>query len=92
MNIAGIWMVPQLGMSWAFRIAAGINLLVAIGALLIARHVAPAPAALANGDRGPDAPAPATATHSELVRWLVLLTFGVSGFVSFGLELSGSAC
>lgn len=85
--VAGTWMVPQLGMSWAFRIAAGINLLVAVGALLIARRAEAAPAAVAGVDRLPAAPTPAIAPPSRLVRRLVLLIFGVSGFVSFALEI-----
>ncbi len=35
--VAGIWLIPQLGISWAFRIAAIINLLIAAGALLLSR-------------------------------------------------------
>jgi spermidine synthase len=85
--VAGIWMVPQLGMSWAFRIAAGINLLVAVGALLVARRAGAPPAVVAHADAPPDAAAPTTGPPSELVRRLVLLTFAVSGFVSFGLEI-----
>ena len=44
--VAGIWMIPQLGISWAFRIAAIINVLVAVGALVMSRgaHRSAAPA------------------------------------------------
>ena len=39
--VAGIWMIPQLGISWAFRFAAAINLVVAVAALVLARRTAP---------------------------------------------------
>jgi spermidine synthase len=90
--IAGIWMVPQLGISWAFRVGALINLAVAAGAWLLGHFaertaVAAArpvlsPTASAGGDEG----RPAEPLF-PLVRRLVLLTFAVSGFVSFGLEI-----
>ncbi len=84
--VAGIWMVPQLGISWAFRIAAIVNLLVAGGALVISRRADVSRAAVAPT---PAVPVPATTVTptSEAVRRLVLFTFAVSGFVSFGLEI-----
>ncbi len=90
--VAGIWMVPQLGISWAFRIGAMINLIVAAGALLLAKLSAsrtaasvhaPPPAAPAVADANPAY----RAASSRAVQRLVLLTFAVSGFVSFGLEI-----
>jgi spermidine synthase len=88
--VAGIWMVPQLGISSSFRIAAAINLIVAGGALLLARfHVetgAP-PATLETENASTEAaPGPALAV-SPVVRRLVLVTFAISGFVSFALEI-----
>ena len=84
--VAGIWMIPQLGISWAFRIAAIINLLIAVGALVMSRgaHESAAPAAT---PPPVEAPTIAAAPSSPLVRRLVLLTFAVSGFVSFALEI-----
>ena len=84
--VAGIWMVPQLGISWAFRIGAIINLLVAAGALFLARTSRPATAAAPDGSAA-TAAAPAAVRLRPLVLRLVLLTFAVSGFVSFGLEI-----
>jgi spermidine synthase len=85
---AGIWMIPQLGISWAFRIAAATNLLVAAGALVVARFGASEakdgqPAAV---DLPEDA-GRARTPLSPIVRRLILVTFAVSGFVSFGLEI-----
>lgn len=83
---AGIWMIPQLGISWAFRVAAGINLAVAVGGMLLARAAARAPGD-AEAVIEPSAPPPAASPLSPFGRGLVLLTFAVSGFVSFGLEI-----
>ncbi len=88
--VAGIWMIPQLGISWAFRFAAAINLVVAVAALVLARRMAPV--ADPAGTPAPAEPAASAAeaivpVPSPLVRRLILLTFAVSGFVSFGLEI-----
>jgi spermidine synthase len=83
--VAGVWMIPQLGISWAFRIAAIVNLIASAGALLLAR-IGERPAAAAASEPEPAAPAARTAL-SPAVRNLILLTFAVSGFVSFGLEI-----
>jgi spermidine synthase len=89
--VAGIWMVPQLGIAWAFRVGAIINLLVAAGALVLARisaHAATLPgAAIEPAGRQDDAPAALDVAPDLVVRRLVLLTFAVSGFVSFALEI-----
>ncbi len=84
--VAGIWMIPQLGISWAFRIAAIINVLVAVGALVMSRgaHTSAAPAETPPSVEAPAIAAPPT---SALLRRLILLTFAVSGFVSFALEI-----
>jgi spermidine synthase len=86
--VAGTWMIPQLGIAWAFRIGAVINLAVAAGAMLLdrlrsARATEPLPAAADDAA----AAAPATGMLPRRVRQLVLVTFAVSGFVSFGLEI-----
>ena len=87
--VAGIWMIPQLGISWAFRIAAMINLAVAAGALILARFPrrADAPSSTVTPAEQPKAPGPTSADLSPIVLRLVLLTFAVSGFVAFGLEI-----
>ena len=85
---AGIWLVPQLGMTWSFRIGAIINLVVGAGAFLLSRVYRPEEsAAAAASDPPPQAAAPAMNPVSPTVRRLVLLTFAVSGFASFALEI-----
>jgi len=86
--VAGIWMISQLGIAWSFRIAALVNLAVAAVALILSRKT-DAPRAAP-----PDSTAPVAITTSmplaAVSPWtlrLVLLTFAVSGFVSFGLEI-----
>lgn len=84
--LAGVWMIPQLGISWSFRIAALVNLLVAGGALLVAKLEPVARPSTTD----PATSSTASATGRQLrpiVLRLVLLTFAVSGFVSFGLEI-----
>jgi spermidine synthase len=81
---AGIWLVPQLGMTWSFRIGAVINLAVGAGAFLLSRIYQPETSTSAVV---PDHPVPAVNAVSTTVRRLVLLTFAVSGFVSFALEI-----
>jgi spermidine synthase len=84
--IAGIWMVPQLGIAASFRVGAALNLIVAVGALLVARFSASSPAVAADTSQPSPSLEPAIPV-SLAVRRLVLLTFAVSGFVSFALEI-----
>jgi spermidine synthase len=89
--VGGIWLVPQLGISWSFRVGAVINLLVAVGALLLAKRSARSDVSTAAPTESAEAPANVAiapdAAASAIVRRLVLLTFAVSGFVSFALEI-----
>jgi spermidine synthase len=87
--VAGIWMVPQLGISWAFRIGAMINLMVAAGALLLSSVSRPreTSSVAAAEPSAPDAIAADAASRGSYVQRIVLLTFAVSGFVSFALEI-----
>jgi len=86
--VAGIWMVPQLGISWAFRVGAIINLLVAAGALVLAEFSAQQTDASHRSDLDSPMASPIGESRSDpVVRRLVLLTFAVSGFVSFALEI-----
>jgi spermidine synthase len=84
--IAGIWMVPQLGISASFRVGAAINLIVAAGAMLLSRISAPAPVVVTD-DAQPSPALEPVSPPSLAVRRLVLLTFAISGFVSFALEI-----
>jgi spermidine synthase len=86
--VAGIWMIPQLGISWAFRIAAAINFAVAAGALILSRFSVPSAADAPLQSASPDPERMYDAQPLTPVgRRLVLLTFAISGFVSFGLEI-----
>jgi spermidine synthase len=87
--VAGVWMVPQLGITWAFRVGALINLLVALGAIFLAT-IAPvrsAPGVVASPTGAEAATEQRETAADPVVRQLVLLTFAVSGFVSFALEI-----
>jgi spermidine synthase len=91
--VAGIWMVPQLGISWAFRIGAFVNLFVAGAALVLSKVAArstaatPAPAGSPPDVAEPAPMLPQGSASADIVRRLVLLTFAVSGFVSFAFEI-----
>ena len=88
--VAGIWLVPQLGIAWSFRIGAVINIAVAAGALLLSR---PGRATAISSDSavGPAITDAGTISTGDLksprIRRLVLLTFAISGFASFALEI-----
>jgi spermidine synthase len=89
--IAGVWLVPQLGIAWSFRIGALTNLAIAAGALVLSRThqpaLAPAPASEGPLLTRPAGAAAAVDSRSTRIRRLVLLTFAVSGFASFALEI-----
>jgi spermidine synthase len=89
--VAGLWLVPQLGIAWSFRIGAATNLIVAVGALVLSRA---SPAHAVNRSSQSDVTPPGSArleaasgAQSQRIRRLVLLTFAVSGFASFALEI-----
>jgi len=82
--VAGTWMIPQLGTTWAFRIGALVNLAVSLGALLLDR------VASIRDDIANETPAEAVQSLEPLAsggRRLVLIAFAISGFVSFALEI-----
>jgi spermidine synthase len=92
--LAGFVLIPVVGVSWGFRLAASINILIGLVALLAARQLAPAtgtgeaPAAI------PDAlpvsePVLARDAYeaSPLARRLVLVVFLLSGITSLALEV-----
>jgi len=82
-----LWLVPELGLSRTFLVAASVNVLVALVAWLASRGEAPithAPAAPAT-----EAAANALVTEplSDRARWVVLLVIALSGTVSLALEI-----
>jgi spermidine synthase len=84
---AGLWLVPQFGMAWSFRVGALANLIVAAGALALSAMVEQEPAGSTNESPEPATAGPAVVGNSSVVHTLVLLTFAVSGFASFALEI-----
>lgn len=79
--LCGFWLLPGLGLTAAVQVAAGVNLLVAAGVLLLLRDVrtaAPNPP----GGREPTA----RATDGGRRR-AFLAFFAVSGFVAIGYEI-----
>ena len=85
--LAGFWMIGALGISTSFRVAASVNALVGLVAIIGSRswETRPVELAAATGDA---APAAGVATPvPERTRRLVLFVFGLSGFVSIALEV-----
>jgi spermidine synthase len=87
---AGIWLVPQLGITSSFRIGALVNVVVAAGAfalsMLTERHT-DAESQLDFLVRNPSVLPVEESRSAPAIRRLVLLTFAVSGFASFALEI-----
>ena len=79
---AGFYLVPHIGLRRSFLLAAGVNVLVGVTALLLSTRAAQAPAVAATptADDAAGLPSPA-------VRRLVLAVFVLSGFASIGLEI-----
>lgn len=72
-------LLPRLGMDGALAILMGLNVVTAIGALVLSREFSPAAATATN-------PEPATAQPVEGVLFLVA---GLSGFCVLGAEVAG---
>jgi spermidine synthase len=80
--LAGFYLIGSVGLSRTFMVAAGINLLVGVGAwLLPVRRIRPTPEA-ASAERAPLGTEPTAA-----VRRLVLAYFGLSGLAALALEV-----
>ena len=78
--LAGMYLVGGVGISTAFLIAAALNTVVGIVALMVSLRVPPRPV---------EAPAPPTspAAIGSGARRLLLVVFTLSGFASFALEV-----
>jgi spermidine synthase len=87
--VAGLWLVPQLGIEWSFRIGAIANLIVSAGAFALSAAVEKTPAVSvpASADQLVPVTTPPNPASSSIVHTLVLLAFAVSGFASFALEI-----
>ena len=85
--LAGFWMIGALGISASFRVAAAVNVVVGVVAIIGSRswETDAVEVVAATGD---PAPTPGVAPPvPERTRRLVLLVFALSGFVSIALEV-----
>lgn len=81
--LAGFYLMPRLGMSRAFLLAASVNALVGVAAMVLSRRVAATPAP----DETPAAVAVPSATAGLPGARVVLLVSALSGFASLALEV-----
>jgi len=79
---AGLYLIPNLGIQRTFLVAAALNVIVGVGAMLLSRHL-PASAAAING---PSAAAESIARAPRPLR-VVIGVFAISGFVALALEV-----
>lgn len=81
------WTFPTSGLSGTIRLAAGLNLLVALGAVLVYAlgHREREPRLTAHADRATAADAPFE--RPLIPFWLVLVLAAFSGFISLGYEI-----
>ena len=82
-----LWLVPELGLSRTFLVAASVNVLVALVAWLASRGEAPIPHTPAAPAADAAAGALVTEPLSDRARWVVLLVIALSGTVSLALEI-----
>lgn len=95
--LAGLLLIPSLGILASFLIAASLNLLVAVIALVVGRRAgAPAPVSREPSGATPvdatlgapaDVPSAPADDPVDVRRLVVLVVFAVSGFVSLALEV-----
>jgi spermidine synthase len=79
--MAGLYLIPALGIQRTFFVAAGLNLLIGASAIVLSARVQPTaaePAATAS---------PATPPSDERALGLVLVVFTLSGAISLALEV-----
>lgn len=90
--LAGLWLIPTRGIRETFLIAAVVNLLIGLGAILLSRLAARsrsgAVESAADGNSGADVTAVTTVTSFTDTRLLIVLAvFALSGVVSMALEV-----
>ena len=92
--LAGFYLIGGVGIGASFRLAAAINVLVGLAALLVARAngdgragTGASSGATAAAGRPPDAATRSDGDLTDTARRLVLLVFAVSGFMSLALEV-----
>jgi predicted membrane-bound spermidine synthase len=81
----GFFLIPALGMRRTVFVAAGVNLLIAVVILIVDRLRDKAPLELVPEPTAEETPAP-DAPSASFLRWVVLVSFGLSGFASLVYE------
>jgi predicted membrane-bound spermidine synthase/predicted Zn-dependent protease len=81
----GFFLIPTLGMRRTVFVAAGVNLLIAVVILIVDRLRDKAPLELVAEPTAADTPAQ-DAQSGSFLRWVVLVSFGLSGFASLVYE------
>jgi spermidine synthase len=92
---AGLWLIPGFGIQRTFAIAAALNLIVGLSAILVARRLQPGDVARrlhpSTGPRWPELvelqPGVERSPKGFALRIVVLGVFTLSGFVSLALEV-----
>ena len=82
--VAGLYLIPQVGLSRGFVVAAATNATVGVIAIIASRWVPTAAGAPMDTQAAPPA---APRTTSDRAAWIVLAVSGVSGFASLALEV-----
>src|SRR5262245_25014252 len=82
----GFLLIPTLGMRETVYVAAGVNMLIAVVILIVDRLRDKTPLPVAAEATETTAPEPATQDSSSMLRWVVLVSFGLSGFASLVYE------
>lgn len=86
----GFFLIPQLGMRTTVYVAAAVNLVVALVILVVDRlrddEFAGAAAASATAETASQEATAAATTSPSWVNWLLLVSFGLSGFASLVYE------
>ena len=79
--LAGFYLIPHIGLTRSFLLAAGVNALVGVIAVATSRYVPAIPRSSSN------APAAEASAVIPRVSYVVLAVFAVSGFASLALEV-----
>jgi predicted membrane-bound spermidine synthase/tetratricopeptide (TPR) repeat protein len=84
---AGFYLIPTFGMRTTVFIAAGVNMVIALLILIVDRLRDPSPVPVAAEAAAEEAPQTQAQAHSaSTLRWVVLVSFGLSGFASLVYE------
>lgn len=85
--VAGFWLIGGIGISASILLAAGVNALVGVIAFALQQTVIPDETASATADTVA-APVDTTPAFSSRVRTATLVAYGLSGVISFALEVA----